>query len=154
MGIRLCRTVSLAQLPLGLAVAFQCRLASSPIVEVNTAMVTHPRRGIRIFAEPQEGPFQNPVQNLLAFLDAILSGSLRNAEYDHDIVFGLAMPTAVPGVPSGLLNPRNSWSDTDAYDATAHKLASMFVANFEKFADEASAEVIAAAPNPNAAHAS
>ena len=89
-----------------------------------------------------------------SIIDAILSGTLRNAEYDHDDVFGLAMPTAVPGVPSGLLNPRNSWSDTDAYDATAHKLASMFVANFEKFADEASAEVIAAAPNPNAAQAS
>jgi len=61
-------------------------------------------------------------------------------------VFGLAMPTDVPSVPSGLLNPRNAWADPTAYDAAANKLAAMFVKNFEKFADQASAEVLAAAP--------
>ncbi len=81
-----------------------------------------------------------------AIIDAILGGKLRDAEYERDDVFGLAMPTEVPGVPSGVLRPRNSWSDTDAYDATAHKLAAMFVKNFEKFADRASAEVLGAAP--------
>jgi len=83
-----------------------------------------------------------------AIIDAILGGALRDAQYEHDDVFGLAMPTEVPGVPSGVLRPRNSWSDTDAYDATAHKLAAMFVKNFEKFADRASAEVLGAAPHP------
>ena len=85
-----------------------------------------------------------------SIIDSILDGSLKEASYERDAVFGLAMPTEVPGVPSGLLNPRNSWSDTDAYDATAHKLASMFVKNFEKFADQASTEVLSAAPKPSA----
>jgi len=81
-----------------------------------------------------------------AIVDAILGGDLTDAEYEHDEIFGLAMPTEVPHVPSGVLNPRNSWDDKDAYDRTAHKLALMFVQNFEKFADQASDEILSAAP--------
>ena len=81
-----------------------------------------------------------------SIIDAILGGTLRGVDYEKDEVFGLAMPTEVPNVPSGLLNPRNAWADPTAYDAAANKLAAMFVKNFEKFADQASAEVLAAAP--------
>ncbi|NNF28333.1 MAG: phosphoenolpyruvate carboxykinase (ATP), partial [Gemmatimonadetes bacterium] len=82
-----------------------------------------------------------------AIIDAILDGSLQNAKYEHDQVFGLAMPDAVPNVPAEVLNPRNTWADKEAYDATARKVAVMFVENFEKFADEASDEILGAAPN-------
>jgi phosphoenolpyruvate carboxykinase (ATP) len=44
------------------------------------------------------------------------------------------------------LNPRNTWSDKSAYDETAASLAAKFVKNFEKFATETSAEILAAAP--------
>ncbi|NNM32396.1 MAG: phosphoenolpyruvate carboxykinase (ATP) [Gemmatimonadetes bacterium] len=81
-----------------------------------------------------------------AIIDAILDGSLQNAKYEHDQVFGLAMPDAVPNVPSEVLNPRNTWADKEAYDATARKVAAMFVENFEKFADQASDEILGAAP--------
>ena len=82
-----------------------------------------------------------------AIIDAIHGGELSDANFQHDEVFGLAIPDAVPGVPSELLNPRDVWADKDAYDATARKLAGMFVKNFEKFADQASAEILGAAPN-------
>ncbi|MDH3272247.1 MAG: phosphoenolpyruvate carboxykinase (ATP) [Gemmatimonadota bacterium] len=88
-----------------------------------------------------------------AIIDAILGGHLREAEYQKDGVFGLSMPTEVPGVPSAVLDPRSTWTDTDAYDATAHKLASMFIKNFEQYADQASAEVLQAAPDPTGAGA-
>ena len=81
-----------------------------------------------------------------AIIDAILEGDLVDARYENDAVLGLAMPDAVPNVPTDVLNPRNSWSDKDAYDATAQKLAGMFVKNFEKFADRASEEILSAAP--------
>jgi phosphoenolpyruvate carboxykinase (ATP) len=84
-----------------------------------------------------------------AIIDAILGGRLRDVEYQQDQVFGLAMPAEVPGVPSGVLDPRSTWADTDRYDATAHKLVSMFVKNFEQYADQATAEVLQAAPNPS-----
>jgi phosphoenolpyruvate carboxykinase (ATP) len=61
-------------------------------------------------------------------------------------VFGLAMPTECPGVPAEILNPRNTWTDKDAYDNKAQFLANAFVKNFEKFASQASEEILAGAP--------
>jgi phosphoenolpyruvate carboxykinase (ATP) len=49
-------------------------------------------------------------------------------------------------VPDEVLNPRNTWADKNAYDAAAAKVAGMFVKNFEKFADQASDEILGAAP--------
>ena len=81
-----------------------------------------------------------------AIIDAIHGGDLDDAEFHSDDVFDLAMPKSVPGVPETVLDPRAAWADRAAYDATAKKLARMFVDNFAKFADEASDEVLAAAP--------
>ena len=85
-----------------------------------------------------------------AIVDAILNGDLDDAHYEQDEVFGLAMPDLVPNVPESVLNPRNSWADKDAYDETARRLAGMFVDNFEKFADQASDAILAAAPKVTA----
>jgi len=68
-----------------------------------------------------------------AMVNAILSGDLEDAETTPDDVFGLAIPTAVPNVPSEVLNPRSTWDDPQAYDEAARSLADMFVANFEKY---------------------
>ena len=50
-------------------------------------------------------------------------------------LFGIQIPTAIPGVDSNILNPRNTWADKSAYDAAAKKLAQMFVDNFKNFTD-------------------
>ena len=81
-----------------------------------------------------------------AMVDAALNDDFDGVEFRDDPVFGLAVPTKVAGVPDGVLDPRSTWSDGAAYDAQAAQLAGMFVANFEKFADAASAEVMAAGP--------
>ena len=69
-------------------------------------------------------------------IDAILDGNAAMSEYVKDDAFGLDIPVSLPGVDTHLLNPRNAWSDKDAYDATAEKLAGMFVENFEQYAGE------------------
>ena len=51
----------------------------------------------------------------------------------------------VPGVPSEVLNPRDSWADKVAYDRQAAHLVSLFEKNFETFAGTVSDEVKAAA---------
>jgi len=81
-----------------------------------------------------------------AMVNAALAGDLDGAEYVTNEIFGLDVPTAVPGVPAEVLSPRSTWADGEAYDASATKLAEMFKANFEKFADQVGDEVKAAGP--------
>jgi phosphoenolpyruvate carboxykinase (ATP) len=81
-----------------------------------------------------------------AMITAALEGKLNNVDYDSHPVFGVAMPVECPGVPADLLNPRNTWTDKDAYDEKAKFLAGLFVKNFEKYKDGVSAEVLNAAP--------
>ena len=67
-----------------------------------------------------------------AMVTAALNGELEKAEYKHDDVFNVEIPQSCPNVPAEILNPRNTWTDKDAYDAQAKKLAGMFAENFAK----------------------
>ncbi|MFZ1332261.1 MAG: phosphoenolpyruvate carboxykinase (ATP), partial [Flavobacteriales bacterium] len=69
-----------------------------------------------------------------------------DVDYKEHKVFGVNFPTSCSNVPSEILDPRGTWADKDAYDAQAEKLANGFVANFEKFKDGASKEILDAAP--------
>ena len=81
-----------------------------------------------------------------ALITAALDGSLNNATYETLPIFNFQIPTAVEGVPSEILNPRNAWTDQNAYDEKATELAEKFNENFKKYASQASAEILAAAP--------
>ncbi|MEO6071450.1 MAG: phosphoenolpyruvate carboxykinase (ATP), partial [Chitinophagaceae bacterium] len=54
---------------------------------------------------------------------AVLEGKLDNAEAAVDPVFGIAVPNEVPGVPTEILTPKNTWSDKGAFDEKAKYLA-------------------------------
>ncbi len=86
------------------------------------------------------------IKHTRKLLNAALDGSLANVKMNVDPTFGFQVPQDVPGVPADVLNPRNTWSDKNAYDAQANKLADMFRKNFEQYADGTSPEVIAAGP--------
>jgi phosphoenolpyruvate carboxykinase (ATP) len=81
-----------------------------------------------------------------AMLNAVLDGHLDDVETDPDPVFGLHIPRQVPGVPTEILNPRSTWSDREAYDAQADRIAAKFRENFEKYADRTTPQVRAAGP--------
>jgi len=76
-----------------------------------------------------------------AMVRAALDGSLRSVSTEQDSVFGLHVPVSCPGVPGEVLNPRNTWMDKAAYDASAHELATKFKRNFEQFAPLVAQEV-------------
>jgi phosphoenolpyruvate carboxykinase (ATP) len=81
-----------------------------------------------------------------AMVHAALGGELDSVATRADPVFGLTVPTEVPGVPPEILRPRDTWPDPTAYDAQAKKLAEMFRKNFEKFGGLVSDAVKAAGP--------
>jgi phosphoenolpyruvate carboxykinase (ATP) len=81
-----------------------------------------------------------------AIIDGIHSGALRDAPVTPDPVFGFDTVIACPGAPAEMLVPRNTWSDSAAYDDTARKLAGLFRENFKTFAGHTTPEVQAAGP--------
>lgn len=84
-----------------------------------------------------------------AMLNAALEGKLDNVEYETDPNFGLKVPKSCEGVPSEVLNPRETWKDKDAYDKMANKLAKMFVDNFKEYESETEKEIASAGPKAN-----
>lgn len=81
-----------------------------------------------------------------AIISAVLEGKLAETSYNATDIFNLNIPDSCPGVPDHILNPRNTWQDKSAFDAKANHLASLYIKNFEKYKDEASEEIIGAAP--------
>ncbi len=81
-----------------------------------------------------------------AMVRAALAGQIDGVATKTDPVFGLAVPETVPGVPTEVLHARETWADPAAYDEQAKKLAGMFRANFERFADRVSKEIQEAGP--------
>jgi phosphoenolpyruvate carboxykinase (ATP) len=66
-------------------------------------------------------------------INAALNGELEGVAFVREPFFNLEIPTAVPGVPTEVLNPRAAWADPAAYDETARTLSGMFRKNFERF---------------------
>ncbi|GGA54477.1 phosphoenolpyruvate carboxykinase [ATP] 1 [Kroppenstedtia guangzhouensis] len=85
------------------------------------------------------GPYGEGERMKLAYTRSMvrsaLDGSLEEATYTPDPVFGIHVPDRCPGVPSEVLLPRNTWADPKAYDIKARELARRFRENFERFPD-------------------
>ena len=81
-----------------------------------------------------------------AMITAILNGDLDDVDYDQNFIFGLYMPKYCPGVPTEILDPMNTWLQKGAYVGKAIQLAHSFHLNFEKFAHQASTQIIEGGP--------
>jgi phosphoenolpyruvate carboxykinase (ATP) len=81
-----------------------------------------------------------------AMIRAALDGRLDETACRRDPVFNLDVPVECPGVPAGILQPRETWADKTAYDERARKLARMFAENFAAFADDVTDAVRDAGP--------
>ena len=82
-------------------------------------------------------------RNMIA---AALRGQLLQIPYVKHPLFGVEMPVLCTGVPSAMLNPRNTWADSHAYEVQANKLAKQFAENFLKYSDGVSEEIRSAGP--------
>jgi phosphoenolpyruvate carboxykinase (ATP) len=81
-----------------------------------------------------------------SMITAALNGGLDKVKFETMPLFGLNMPTTCDGVPSEILNPRNTWADKNAYDEKAQSLAASFVKNFAQYSEFANEEILKGAP--------
>ncbi len=70
-----------------------------------------------------------------AIINAILDGSIDNAEFEILTPFNLKIPKIVNNVNPEILNPRNTWQNKEEYDKKANELALKFINNFKNYTD-------------------
>jgi phosphoenolpyruvate carboxykinase (ATP) len=82
-----------------------------------------------------------------AIIDAILDGSLDHADVSTLPIFNLAIPTALPGVDTSILDPRNTYQDASEWTSKATRLAGLFIDNFEQYTDtDSGKQLVSAGP--------
>ena len=87
------------------------------------------------------------IKDTRGIIDAILDGSIDKAETKEIPFFGLKVPTALPGVDSGILDPRDTYAEASQWQEKAKDLAGRFIKNFNKFTgNEAGKALVAAGP--------
>jgi len=87
------------------------------------------------------------IKDTRGIIDAILDGSILKAETKTIPYFNLAVPTALPGVDTGILDPRDTYADAAEWEAKAKDLSERFVKNFVKYTgNDAGKALVAAGP--------
>ncbi|OCK51927.1 phosphoenolpyruvate carboxykinase (ATP) [Chryseobacterium sp. CBo1] len=82
-----------------------------------------------------------------AIIDAIIDGSIENAEKTTLPIMNLEIPKTLPNVSEGILDPRETYSDVAEWEEKAKDLAAKYIKNFEQYCgnDEAK-KLIASGP--------
>ena len=87
------------------------------------------------------------IKDTRGIIDAILNGSVLDAPTKMLPLFNLEIPTELPGVDTGILDPRDTYEDPAVWDEKAKDLAQRFVKNFAKYeTNEAGKALVSAGP--------
>ncbi len=73
------------------------------------------------------------IKDTRGIIDAILNGDILNAPTKQIPYFNLEVPTELPGVDSGILDPRDTYADAAEWETKAKDLAQRFIKNFAKY---------------------
>jgi len=73
------------------------------------------------------------IKDTRGIIDAILNGDILKAPTKKIPYFNLEVPTELPGVDTGILDPRDTYADAAEWDTKAKDLAARFVKNFVKY---------------------
>ena len=76
------------------------------------------------------------IQDTRGIIDAILDGSIEQAETKKIPLFDLTVPLTLPGVDSAILDPRDTYGDRAEWDKKAENLAQLFITNFDRYTDK------------------
>ena len=87
------------------------------------------------------------IKDTRGIIDAILSGDIDKAPTKKIPYFNFEVPTELPGVDSGILDPRDTYADTSVWETKALDLAGRFIKNFSKYeGNEAGKALVSAGP--------
>ena len=87
------------------------------------------------------------IKYTLGIIDAILSGAILTAPTKQIPFFNFEVPTELPGVDSGILDPRDTYADASEWETKALDLADRFIKNFAKYeGNEAGKALVSAGP--------
>ena len=87
------------------------------------------------------------IKDTRGIIDAILDGEVLKAPTKTIPYFNLEVPTELPGVDSGILDPRDTYEDPAVWEEKAKDLASRFIKNFKKYeGNEHGKALVAAGP--------
>ena len=87
------------------------------------------------------------IKDTRGIIDAILSGDIKTAPTKTIPYFNFEVPTELPGVDSGILDPRDTYADAAQWEEKAKDLADRFIKNFAKYeGNEAGKALVAAGP--------
>ncbi|MCY4257720.1 MAG: phosphoenolpyruvate carboxykinase (ATP) [bacterium] len=96
---------------------------------------THQARCVLLNTGWSGGPYGEGVRMSIthtrSLLNAVMNGELDNVATEKLPILGLRIPVRCPGVPTEVLNPRNTWNNKAAYDAAAVRLRDLFRENFQ-----------------------
>jgi phosphoenolpyruvate carboxykinase (ATP) len=82
------------------------------------------------------------IQDTRGIIDAILNGDIENTDTMELPHFQLAIPTALKGVDSGILNPQDTYANPQDWEDKARKLTAMFIENFAQYTDTAEGKLL------------
>ncbi len=85
------------------------------------------------------------IKDTRGIIDAILNGDILSAPTKKIPYFNFEVPTALPGVDSAILDPRDTYKNADEWTAKAKDLAQRFIKNFAKYEGSAEGKALVAA---------
>ena len=79
-----------------------------------------------------------------AIIDAIIDGSIENAPKTRIPIMNLEVPTSLPNVSEGILDPRDTYSNVEEWEEKAKDLAAKYIKNFEQYCNSEEAKKLVA----------
>ena len=87
------------------------------------------------------------IKDTRGIIDAILNGDVNKAPTKKIPYFDFEVPTELPGVDTGILDPRDTYVNASEWEEKAKDLAGRFVKNFAKYENnDAGKALVAAGP--------
>ena len=75
------------------------------------------------------------IKDTRAIIDAIIDGTLDKAPSAHIPLLNLTIPTKLPNVSEGILDPRDTYKDKSEWEKKAKDLAGRYIKYFEQYAN-------------------